>query len=45
MTKHNRIWLILIILGWAALFAAATVTDGFTHTWVPHWEHRELGRQ
>ncbi|NUQ18554.1 MAG: hypothetical protein HOP95_08905 [Sphingomonas sp.] len=45
MTAHNRIWLLLIILGWAAFFAVAALTDGFTHAWVPHWEHPQAERQ
>ncbi len=35
MRVHNRVWLIVILLGWAALVGCAASTDGFQHQ--PRW--------
>lgn len=38
MTTHNRIWAVLIVAGWLALWGTACLTDGFRHPWAPSWE-------
>jgi hypothetical protein len=33
MTRHNKLWLILILLGWAALFLSAPIIHGYAPEW------------
>jgi hypothetical protein len=33
MRTHNRIWLLLLLLGWAAIFISAPLIHGYAPQW------------
>jgi hypothetical protein len=35
MRIHNRVWLVLVVGGWALVLLSAGMTDGFKHS--PSW--------
>jgi hypothetical protein len=40
MRTHNRLWLLLILLGWALIFLSAPIIHGYAPDWPDLWQMR-----